>query len=251
MFQEPKAKKTSTNANISLKSKIDKIKIFIILDEASCLLEHSKSKLENSEEYLSKYRILIRSARELFQICNILFLVTSTNSNIGDFVSNELTMSSSEKKFNKSHDFRPFYEVLCIDYLVPGNYQSDLKNSLFQTLDNRDPFNNLLYFGRPLWGSLIDSIKKSKKEEELKSLMVFAEHKILFNESWEKIDQKDKLFSALALISVRTTFNFSFKGPEAVKLIEKHMCTLYKISDDKMDCEYRYISEPILSSGNT
>lgn len=237
----------------------------MFLDEASSLLNLSQTKLEGREEHLTKFRLLRRIASKLFRNMSILFVISSTNSHLGEFVSNKFTMTESERPYFASDKYisSPFYKILFIDALVPITYFNNLKSNLYVNITNRDPFEGLFYHGRPLWGALIESNKKENKVDhaisydlQLQNLMSFVMHKLIFSEKWADINPKndennfDKIFAAIALISVRTSFNISFKIPQSTKMITKHLSTLYYISQERTECEFRYFSEPILASGN-
>ncbi len=112
---------------------------------------------------------------------NIFFflLVAGTSCKLSDFISNKYAMTSSERL--KSYDvnlpiYEPFYKILFIDSMVPADYVTNLRQSLFQNLKNRKKDQTLFHYGRPLWSALLFNCNS-----DTNSVLELAKRKLIFS----------------------------------------------------------------------
>ena len=155
-------------------------------------------------------------ASKFFRSLSILFVISSTNSHLGEFVSNKFTISESERPYNKPNDSdyniaSPFYKILFIDDLVPLDYFDNLNSNLFTNLTEKDPFKGLFNHGRALWGALIEAINRTIKDQnllhaEFQNLMNFVIQKVIFCEKWSNLTKFNKLLAATAVSSFGTDY---------------------------------------------
>lgn len=124
--------------------------LYIVLDDAKPLLENSIEVEDNLK--FNKFRVMRRAIIKKFSKAKVVFIVAGTNETLAQFISNDITRTSSEKSSQKKI-YEPFYKVLFIDHLVPKTYFEKLIENLYNNIDQRDPYKSLFYFGRPLWGS--------------------------------------------------------------------------------------------------
>ena len=154
-------------------------------------------------------------------------------------------MTSSERL--KSYDvnlpiYEPFYKIFFIDSMIPADYFTNLKQSLFQSLIQRKKDQTLFHYGRPLWSALLYNCNS-----DTGSVLELAQRKLIFSSDWESIG--DKFLASLALLSVRTTLSISYQVKYGSELISHYMSTVFYISDERTNYAFRYFSEPILAEG--
>lgn len=234
-------------ANVNKKIEVNKKtqRLFVFLDEANSLLENSEV-LENGIA-LKKYKIMRRACRKLFSKFDVLFVLAGTNSDLAEFVSNNTTMSVSERESNLDLN-DPFYQILFTDELIPEKYLSSIRSDhLYEAVSNRDPFESLFYYGRPLWGAFLNACEPLVRNN--KEILLLAQQKIIFNSNWNEIKPDDKYLAALAVLSSRTTLCVNYEVFEGTKLIAQHMSTLFFIDKKRTNCAFKYLSEPILAAG--
>ena len=155
-----------------------------------------------------------RAIIKKFSKAKVVFIVAGTNETLAQFISNDITRTSSEKSSQKKI-YEPFYKVLFIDHLVPKTYFEKLIENLYNNIDQRDPYKSLFYFGRPLWGSLIEAFKLLNQREA--KVFELAQEK-LFNKEWSEIKDESKIFAAIAVLSSRTTLSVDYKVHENSKI---------------------------------
>jgi hypothetical protein len=116
------------------------------------------------------------------------------------------------------------------------------------TLANMARFDNLVYYGRPLWQSIW--MDKSQHLKPL-SLIELAQAKLLARNPRHEIDDPDptkkKLLEACALLGIRVGLNVDIGAPSrASEMVASHMRWLGGIGHDRQKLYTGYGSEPVL-----
>ena len=185
-----KEKKNTSDINETIKSLKVKLKkimkdqaLFVLIDEAKGLLKSSDvdNKEENKE---SKLQVLRRSIIKMFTNAKIVFLLTDINSKISNFNPAKNTIGS------RFYLNKPFYETFSTDLLLPEEYKNKVKNVEtfnYRDLLTRDPFKTLFYYGRPLWGSLL--------ENNYPTILELAQEKLICSSDWFLVKDADKTFA--------------------------------------------------------
>jgi hypothetical protein len=202
--------------------------LFIFIDEAGSLLDGSKDKEDaKSTVFWSKFRVMRRAIIDLCKDLPIVFFLADTSGKVAKFVSNERSMSKSERKAaNNPKDegqvYPSFYKFLYNDQFVPEHYRPSLKDpgNLYTTIKNRNPKENLFLYGRPLWSNVKDPLE-------------LAEEKLICAPCWKNVKERDRLFASLAIISVRTTLSFNYNLIYDHELISRHLSTLFYVDKDR------------------
>jgi hypothetical protein len=212
---------------------IDKTtRLYIFLDEAGSLLDDSEVNdvLENKTKApISKFKVMRRAIIDLCHELPIVFYLADTNGKVAEFISNERTISASEREAIKGPNGKPvydsFYKFLYIDEFVPRNYRPslDIHETRYTTILNRDPRENLFLYGRPLWNSVI----------KLPIPLTLPKQKLICASSWANVAKKDRLFASLAIISVRTTLSFNYNLIYDQELVSRYLSTLFYIEPDR------------------
>jgi hypothetical protein len=212
--------------------------LFFFIDEAKILLEASEE--SSGEEQLSRFRVMRRAIRFLFENIRVMFILTDTNTKIANFISTKYTISASEKSGLPTQSLDPYFKILFTDLLVPSNYMTQLRNPTYKFLLERDPYQTVFHFGRPLWSSFL--------KQNYGYTMNMAKRKILMSEGWDKLDSdiKRKMVS-LAIFSMRTSLAIEYGQTFGQELVANYMATLFHINLNSEELSFKYLSEPILS----
>jgi hypothetical protein len=139
-----------------------------VIDEAHYLIE--KTEIDSR----SQFRHLRQCIRTHLTDIKIVFVLTSTCSSIFDFHVGKNNLSPSDR-ISEKKAYPPFCELNLCNQLRPDDYEAKLINycqvknrsDLYDFIYDRDPFETIFYYGRPLWASYLQAIKKEKKIQDL------------------------------------------------------------------------------------
>jgi hypothetical protein len=143
---------------------------------------------------------------------------------------------SSSTRLSELDIYEPFYGVLYIDALLPKSFNANHLN--FESFRNRNPYDAVFRFGRPLWASLIQQGSKNVSE--------LAQKKIICANDWND-KSINKNLAALAVFSIRTTITLNYQSSYSKEMVERHMATLFYVSKSRDEIAFKYISEPLLA----
>jgi hypothetical protein len=115
---------------------------------------------------------------DLCQELSIVLILVDTNGKISEFVSSEKSITASEgpaaQGENDKKVYSSFYKFLYIDQFVPKQYEASLneQKTLYNTILNRNPRENLFLYGRPLWHNNFNPLE-------------LAQNKLICAASWQ------------------------------------------------------------------
>ena len=237
----------------------------LIFDESNCL---TKSFLRSSD--VSFYRVVRRSFVTVLNDLPVVAVFADTSSTIVDYFINEREADSSNRLVTDKK-VQPFVDVFFIDHVAQFGKKSLVKYvnklrsyasvseqnrttvSLCDFIRQRDPYESIYLYGRPLWISYTNDQDVLKWAQSKLIRHTFGTDGELVKEKEEptQLEYGKKLTDrSLAIIASRTTlFNgFSVTNSRlACNLVNSYMATLCHISDDGSQLDFRYVSEPILA----